>query len=276
MHATAEVDCMDFRVTLVQMPCVEGKPDENHARARWLLEEHKPVADREFIVLPELFAMGFRYDDYRTIGPDVPGSTTEFLESLAQEHGAYVAASGVEAAGTKFYNALVVASPDGRTLAKYRKIHPFQSERDVFRGGPSVVLFEAKGMKVGVEICYDIRFPELTRRLALEGAELVLVPGAFPDPRSAHWDTLVMSRAIENQLYVAACNRIGFGFDGKTYFGHSQVVDPWGVRLTRINTEERAVTTTGDTTSIESVRSQITCFADRVESAYGKVEWFRE
>ncbi|NWF95176.1 MAG: hypothetical protein HXY34_03455 [Candidatus Thorarchaeota archaeon] len=268
---------MDFRVTMVQMPCNESDPHENRARARWLLDGYRPVSEREFIILPELFDIGFRHSDYKDCEAGVPGPTSEFMESLAAETGAYVAATGIEQAGnSKYYNTLVVGSPSGRTVAVYRKIHPFQEERHVFLGGDRIVAFEARGLKVGVQICYDIRFPEVTRRMALEGVQLVLIPAAFPDPRSAHWNTLLAARAIENQLYVAACNRIGYGFDGKTYFGHSQMVDPWGVVLSRPNSEERVLSATGDTTAIDYVRRQITCLADRSGKSYDQVQWYYE
>jgi predicted amidohydrolase len=226
--------------------------------------------------LPELFDVGFRYDDYGRIGPGIPGPTTHFIESIAKEHNAYVVGSGLEKADSRYYNTLIAASPAGKTIATYRKVHPFQAERTVFSGGDKVVLFDAKGIKVGVEICYDIRFPELTRRMALEGAQLILVPGAFPDPRCAHWDSLLIARAIENQLYVAAANRVGRGFDGKTYFGHSQMIDPSGVRLTRLTSEQQVFTNNGDTVSLDSVRNQITCYKDRAPGVYDKVQWFKD
>jgi len=267
---------LEFTTTLVQMPCEEGNREINFKRARALLEEHKPGKGVQFILLPELFAMGFRHEDYLREGSGVPGPTTDFILSVAKEHKAYTIGTGIEKTGSKFYNTLVMARPNGELHGTYSKIHPFQEERNVFQGGETLAMFECSGIKVGVEICYDIRFPEVTRRLALEGAEIVLIPAAFPDPRSEHWNTLVRARAIENQLFVAATNRIGFGFDGKTYFGHSQTVDPWGVVLNRRNTEERIITTQSDTTMIESVRSQITCYADIAPSGYDKVQWFRE
>ncbi len=267
---------MQFQATLVQSPCIEGNREENFKWVSGLLQSHSSDAAREFMILPELFAIGFRYDDYKTLGPGVPGPTSHFIETIAEEHSAYVVCTGLESSESKFYNTLVMATPDGKTLGTYRKMHPFQSERDVFDGGDKIVLFDLPGIRVGVEICYDVRFPEVTRRLALEGAELVLIPAAFPDPRAAHWDNLVLARAIENQLFVAAANRVGEAFDNKTYFGHSQVVDPWGVRLTRINSERQIFATVGDTNMIESVREQITCYADRAPSGYERVEWFKE
>ncbi|MFX1603460.1 MAG: nitrilase-related carbon-nitrogen hydrolase [Promethearchaeota archaeon] len=272
----AQVKRMRFQVTLVQIPCIEGNREENFNWVRGMLQNHTSNAKTEFVILPELFAIGFRYDDYETQGAGVPGPTSQFIESIAEENSAYVVGTGLEGVESKFYNTLVMASPEGKMLGTYRKIHPFQSERNIFNGGDRIVLFDLPGIKVGVEICYDIRFPEVTRRLALEGAELVLIPAAFPDPRAAHWDNLMLARAIENQLFVAAANRVGEAFDNKTYFGHSQVVDPWGVRLTRINSARQVFSTVADTSMIESVREQITCYVDRAPSGYERVEWFKE
>jgi omega-amidase len=267
---------MEFTITLVQMLCEEGNRQFNYDRAEDLLQNYKQLGGVQFIVFPELFAMGFRYPDYERKGPGVPGPTTEFLSTIAKKFNAYIFGTDIERAKTKFYNTLVAASPSGEVLGTYRKIHPFQDEREVFEGGESLVLMDCGGIKVGVQICYDVRFPEVSRRLALEGAEILIIPAAFPDPRSEHWNTLIQARAIENQLYVAAANRIGFAFDKKTYFGHSQVVDPWGVVLTRRNSELRIIQVTGNTNMIQTVRDQITCYVDRSPASYDKVEWFRD
>ncbi len=267
---------MDFRVTLIQALCVDGRRERNFDSIRSLLKSVTPTEGTQFIVLPELFAIGFRYEDYRDVGPGIPGPTSEFLCEIAERMSAYVVGTGLEEADERFYNTLVVASPQGRVVGTYRKIHPFQQEKDIFVGGESLAMFKLDGINVGVEICYDIRFPEVSRRLALEGAEVILVPAAFPDPRASHWDALLLARAIENQLFVAATNRVGRGNDGKTYFGHSQVVDPWGVRFTRINSEVDIITHLCNTDVIGSVRRQITCYRDRRSEVYERVKWFED
>ncbi len=266
---------MKFAMTIVQAPCIEGHREANFNGIRGMVERTARKTDPEFLVLPELFAVGLNINEIPSLGAAIPGPTSDFISDLARERGSYVVGTGIERAGVsgRFFNTLVLADPDGNIIGTYRKIHPFQEEREVFAQGSHPVLFDLGFMRVGVLICYDIRFPEVARSLALAGAQLLLIPAAFPDPRAAHWDTLIQARAIENQLYVAAANRVGIGHDGKTYFGHSQVVDPWGLRLNRMTSEPEVFTVHGDTDAVHHVRDTITCFADR-PSAYGEVRIF--
>ena len=129
-------------MTLVQMPCEEGNREGNFKRARALLDKRKPGKGVQFILLPELFAIGFRHGDYESEGPGVPGSTTDFILSIAKEHQAYSIGTGIEKTGNKYHNTLVMAKPDGELHGTYSKIHPFQEEREVFAGGDVLAMFE--------------------------------------------------------------------------------------------------------------------------------------
>ena len=113
---------MDFTVTLIQMSCKEGDRESNFARAREFLKNHKPSEGVDFIVLPELFAIGFRHEDYDQEGAGVPGSTSEFLSEIAKEHGAYVFATDVEKNGEKYYNTLAAANPSERFTRSKRSV----------------------------------------------------------------------------------------------------------------------------------------------------------
>ncbi len=267
---------MEFAVTLLQTPCLEGDRKHNFDGTMKMLDEVSVEQDVHLILLPELFSIGFRHSDYNLHGPGIPGPTSDFLCEIAEEHSCYAVSTGIEKCDDRYCNTLVFTTPKGKVLGTYRKMHPFQEERDVFKSGESIALFDLKRLKVGVEVCYDLRFPEISRKLAMEGAEIILIPAAWPDPRNAHWNALISARAIENQLFVAAANRVGPAFDNKTYFGHSQVVDPGGLRLTRINSEIRMITQVLDSVMIEEVRKQITCYADRASEGYDSVEWFEE
>ena len=267
---------MQFRICLVQMACVEGNREKNFQNARKLIKDLDEFEGPQFIVLPELFAIGFRSQDYNSEGEEFPKVTSEFMQEVAEEKNAYVVTTDIEPHKEMFYNTLLMVNPEGRILGGYRKIHPFGGEKEVFVGGNKLALFELNGIRVGVQICYDLRFPEVSRQLALYGAELLIIPAAWPDPRGHHWDALLLARAIENQVYVAACNRVRLGYDGKTYYGHSQIIDPWGKLLTRINSEERVIVKTGDTSMIKSVRKTVTCWQDRLKEGYERVTIFNE
>ncbi len=260
----------------MQMPCIEGERERNYERARFLVADLDKYEGPQFIVLPELFAIGFRHSDYENKEDGVPPETIDFLEELAKEKESYVVTTDIEPHNGMYYNTLLMASPDERIIGAYRKMHPFQAEKDVFKGGKKLAVFNLKDIRVGVQICYDLRFPEVSRQLSSYGAELIIIPAAWPDPRGHHWDTLLQARAIENQVYVAACNRVLMGFDGKTYFGHSQLVDSWGLRLTRINSEERIVVEKGDTVMMDSIRKEVTCWEDRSQEGYDRVTIFNE
>ena len=116
-------------------------------------------------------------------------------------------------------------------------------------------------------ICYDLRFPELFRHYALQGARLILLPAEWPNPRREHWRTLLRARAIENQCFVAACNRVGES-DGTSFFGASAVIDPWGATLIEGDDTPAILTTTLDLSLVENVRERIPVFADRRPELY--------
>jgi predicted amidohydrolase len=116
-------------------------------------------------------------------------------------------------------------------------------------------------------ICYDIRFPELARRLALGGAKLLLVPAEWPNPRLHHWRTLLTARAIENQMYVVACNRTGVS-GSTSFFGHSMVIDPWGEIVAEADEQETILQATIDLALVDEVRTRIPVFEDRRPALY--------
>ena len=133
--------------------------------------------------------------------------------------------------------------------------------------GNHVGQFELEGVQAGMMICYDIRFPELTRKLALGGAKVLFIPAEWPHPRLHHWRTLLMARAIENQMYIVACNRVGVS-EGTEFFGHSIIIDPWGEIIAEGSEDEMIITAELDLGLVDQVRQRIPVFEDRRPQLY--------
>lgn len=202
------------------------------------------TAGADLVVLPEVFAWRGPQKVEPSIAEPIPGPTSQFVSELARRLGVHVLAGSVleRSSETKCYNTSLLFGPDGAELARYRKVHLFEveiegevsvHESNTRIAGNEVVCIETELGRLGLSICYDLRFPELYRALADQGAEVILVPAAFTAPTGkAHWRTLLRARAIENQCYVVAANQFGHNDDGFADYGHSMIVDPWGDVMT--------------------------------------------
>src|SRR5256886_8897989 len=177
----------------------------------------------------------------------------------------------------KLSNTSVAFGPDGEMLGAYRKIHMFDVEVEglVYReseaqeGGDEPVVVRGEDWPIGLTVCYDLRFPELYRILALEGAELVTVPSHFTlYTGKDHWHVLLRARAVENQNYVAAAAQIGETVPGKPSYGRSLIVDPWGTVVAQAPDEETVISAELDRVRLEEVRRTLPSLANRVPDAY--------
>lgn len=240
-----------MNVAAIQMVSSTGLAD-NLARAAALIGE---AASRgaELAVLPEYFClMGQRDTDKLAIQETYgDGPIQRFLAASAREHGLWLvggtlpltvedATAGLSSG--QVYNSSLVFNPDGRCIARYDKMHLFRFDNGIERydearvllPGASPTLFELPSRdgyrwRVGLSVCYDLRFAELYRHYAAQGADLLLVPSAFTQATGqAHWETLLRARAIENLACVAAAAQGGLHENGRRTWGHSLVVDPWG------------------------------------------------
>ena len=253
-------------ITLVQMNVSLGCPEKNLARVKKLLE---PVSESsDIILLPELWSSGYDYEHFPRLAATTP-TMLGHMARIAETKGSYVGGSLVEADNGNFYNTFFLIDPKGKRLAAYRKIHLFSlmEEELHFSPGLKPCLVEICGRSAGLMTCYDIRFPELSRTLALQGAQLLLICAQWPRPRTPHWRTLLRARAIENQLFVAACNRIGQGSEHR-YPGSSAIVDPWGETILNIPQRQGAFSATINFAKVKEVRQTIACFNDRRPESY--------
>jgi predicted amidohydrolase len=177
----------------------------------------------------------------------------------------------------KLSNTSVVFDPDGALVAAYRKIHLFDvevgglvyRESEAEEPGDEAVLAEVEGWAIGLTVCYDVRFPELYRILALEGAELVTVPAHFTlHTGKDHWHVLLRARAIENQLYVVAAAQVGEPMRGRPSYGRSLIADPWGTVLAEAPDEETVISAELDRARLVRIRAALPSLANRQPSAY--------
>ncbi|HEX8960062.1 MAG TPA: carbon-nitrogen family hydrolase [Geobacteraceae bacterium] len=221
----------------------------------------------QLAVLPEMWSCGFHYKELNELARRTP-EVVEEMGRLSAVHGMVVVGSLPEPDGEKVCNTAYVMDC-GRLAGKYRKIHLFSlmNEDRSFTGGDSWLVADTSVGRIGVFICYDLRFPELARRLALEGAEILVVPGEWPKPREEHWRALLKARAIENQLFLVAANCCGVV--GKLdFFGESYIIGPKGEILAQGGYEPCEPTATLDFAAMENWREQIPCFRDRKPASY--------
>ncbi len=258
-----------FTVALAQIDIALGDPAANLARVR---EQAAAAARRQadLLVLPELWSTGYALDRANELA-DAPGEGVfAALSDLAREHRLTIVGSTLaRRAGTHPTNTATVYAPDGRLLAEYSKIHLFGlMEEDRFLGaGQAAPLFEAPWGSSALAICYDLRFPELFRSYATRGAGVIVLPSEWPYPRLEHWRTLTQARAIENQCFVIACNRVGSDRSNQ-FCGHSMVVDPWGAILVEGDDTPALLFATLDLAQVGAVRQRMSVLRDRRPELY--------
>lgn len=228
------------------------------------------------VVLPEMCVWRGPREDEAEMAEPIPGPTSAWFAALARGHGiVLVAGSHLERgpAADRFYNTSTVFDPDGALLGTYRKIHLFDvdiaghvthRESDTKLPGDAPVVVATAVGRIGLSICYDLRFPELYRRLSAGGAEIICVPSAFTFPTGAHhWEILLRARAIENQAWVVAPNQIGRAPSGVQDYGHSLIVDPWGTPVARAPNTETVILAEIDPAYLTRVRRELPCLAHR-------------
>ncbi|WP_306208770.1 carbon-nitrogen hydrolase family protein [Actinoplanes sp. RD1] len=262
-----------MRVAVCQLNAREDRTS-NLAVARDLLGR-AAAAGATLAVLPE-------YVDYLGPGADAPkpetvdGEFAAFFAGAARELGIWVHAGSFHEAGPdpeRTWNTSLVFNPQGELTATYRKIHlydveipgrvSYQESRTV-APGDSPVVAAVDGVPVGLSICYDLRFPELYRQLAIAGAKVLVVPAAFMlHTGRDHWEVLLRARAIENQCYVVAAGQIGDHEPGRTCFGRSMIIDPWGTVVAQAPDTVGVVTADLDLGRVEEIRTTVPSLANR-------------
>jgi predicted amidohydrolase len=255
-----------MRVHAIQLETsLDEAPDTRRDRAVALVREQRGA---DLVVLPELWLPGgFAFESFEGLAERLDGPTVGALTGAARDLGAWVHGGSVveRTDDGRLFNTSVLLGPDGTLRGVYRKLHLFGftgGETTVLSPGDEVVTVDLDGTTTALATCYDLRFPELFRAFVDRGAELVLVPAAWPTPRIAHWSLLARARAVEEQSYVVAVN--GCGQQGRLRMGgRSVVVDPWGVVPAEGGDDEEVLVADLDLSSVARTRAEFPVLADR-------------
>lgn len=260
---------MNYRISIIQMDIVFGNPEANFQAVKEKIKEACRSAC-DIVVLPELWTTGYDLTNLSTIADENAIKSIQFLKELAIEKQIHIIGGSVAnktAKGT--FNTLIVIDKTGNVVHTYDKLHLFQlmDEHLHLQPGNSEGLFTLDGNTLASMICYDIRFPEWIRTHTTKGAEAIFVVAEWPKPRLSHWRSLLIARAIENQCYIIACNRVGTDPDN-LFAGHSMIIDPWGEVIAEAGETEEILTSSVDLEKVKEVRKMIPIFADRKPEYY--------
>lgn len=260
---------MKWKIACIQMDIKYGNPDKNYAEARkWI--QKAAEANCDIAILPELWTTGYDLTRLFEIGDENAKESVRFLQNAAKEFQIHLVGGSVaKKTAEGIFNTMLIVDCEGQLVKEYDKLHLFKlmDEHLYLQGGKRDGLFQLENETFGTVICYDIRFPEWIRKLALNGAKAIFVSAEWPNPRLHHWKTLLTARAIENQCYVIACNRVGRD-PNNHFFGHSLIIDPWGEIIAEGTENEQLITGEIDLETVSKVRNTIPVFADRLPEFY--------
>jgi predicted amidohydrolase len=258
-----------LNVSLAQMNVKAGDP-----RANWgVMQELTAEAARrgsELVVFPELWDNGYALERAKEVASTLSTGLFAQVAALSRNSNLFVLGSMLEKRGVGVYNCAAVFSPRQGVLGAYRKVHLFgpMDEPTYISPGEAPLTLDLPWGRSSVAICYDLRFPELFRRYSAEGAKVAIIPAEWPHPRLHHWRSLLIARAIENQMYIIATNRVGESL-GQNFCGHSMIVDPWGEVVIEAGESETILTVAIDTDKVDEVRQKLPVLGDRRPNVYG-------
>ena len=260
-----------MRISLIQMNMKQAAPDENYPHAVSLIEETIEKECPDVLVLPETWNTGFFPKENLALLADDDGTRTiKEIGALAKQYAVNIVAGSVaNRRDDDVYNTAYIFDRTGEVVASYDKTHLFSpmGEHEFFEAGDHLCRFKLDGVSCAMIICYDIRFPELTRSLTLKGVDVFFVVSQWPDVRADHLRTLARARAIENQMFVTVCNSCG-RYDETQYGGGSVLIDPWGKVLAEAGKEEMVISSDLDLSVVDGIRSSINVFRDRRADLY--------
>jgi len=266
-----------MKIGIVQMSLAQGNPDANYQKVEQMVKSAlKKMEKPEVFLLPELWSTGYdiEKDKFRKLASPEGKEPELFLKKLAKQYNIWFVGGSVSASTSEGLKCRAqIINPQGKLVSHYDKIHLFSGapykEHETFTPGnklPEIFLIDK--MKSASVICYDIRFCELIRKLALNGTQLLFVSSSWPLVRLDHWRYILIAMAIENQMYVVASTLTG-ETNGHFFSGHSMAIDPWGEIIGELDEEaEDVIVVDVNVEKVEEVRNKIPIFADRKPKIY--------
>ncbi|MCK5312522.1 MAG: hypothetical protein KAJ62_10450 [Desulfobacteraceae bacterium] len=223
-----------MKLGVIQMECVLGDVDANMEKVSSYTSKAK-TEGFELVVFPEMVDTGYNMEAinrHASFWDEKTNNPFNFIKRLGKKNKINIICNLSEREDGKIYNTTLCVNPAGEVIGKYRKSHladyPPLNEGSCITPGRDIKIVEINNIKFGLLTCYDLRFPEISRALVLKGADVLVLCSAWPFPRLIHWNTLIRARAIENQVYFIASNRVGVD-DSVTFCGSSRIIDPYGV-----------------------------------------------
>lgn len=259
-----------MKISVLQMNVTVGDYAKNVAEVeRLAAEAMKEKCD--VLLLPELWDVGFFPRPIEDCTDEDATRARTFMKELAKKHGVNLVGGSVAVrTGETIKNTCFVYDRNGEEIAEYSKTHLFSPahEGDIFKAGDKLTTFTLDGVKCGVLICYDLRFADAAHLLTKAGIDLLFIPAEWPMVRLDHWRTLNRTRAIDNQIFVACCNAVGFFANGLALAGHSAIIGPWGDRLAETDDEAGIITAEIDIALRAKILKSFDFAADRREDLY--------
>ncbi len=266
-----------MKIAIVQMPVCTGKEKNLQTACQYIHEAAQSGAT--LAILPEMFNCPYTAQYFRPFAEPEGGMSWQTISRQAAKDGLYVVAGSMpELSGDQVYNTSYVFDPEGRQVAKHRKTHLFDisvaggqhfRESDTFAAGSDVTVFDVDGVRMGLCICFDFRFPELARLLALEGAQVIIVPAAFNMTTGPmHWELMFRQRAVDNQVFtigVAPARDVNASY---VSYGNSILCSPWGRVLARAEEKPALLLAELDLAEVQAVRQQLPLLSARREDVY--------
>lgn len=267
-----------IKVAAIQMPTVTDKMQNVRTAGIYLekIKDEKP----DFVIFPEMFCCPYQTQNFPVYAEEEGGPVWQQLSEYAKQYGIYLIGGSMpeKDAEGKVYNTSYIFDRQGKQIGKHRKVHLFDidvtggqtfKESDTLTAGDHDTVFDTEFGRMGVMLCFDIRFPELARMMVNDGAKAIFVPAAFNmTTGSAHWELSFRTRALDNQIYMIGCAPMRDESAGYISWGHSIVTDPWGRVIDMLDEKEGVLLTELDLDYEEQVREELPLLKSRRKDMY--------